>query len=343
MPRATTTRKPRTTRTRKDVAESFETLAAGQDNQEALDPQAAQLASEQATNIRSKVKGLSIDAIVQSAATLNLTIGRTLNDLTEQCVARAQELKDLQAAIEIEGNELERLYGLDIASAAIQLLIEEHAEKKEQLEKEMLTARVAWNEELQAHEKSARQRDLDLQVNRKREEDTYEYNKRVLRGQKEDDFARKMATQERELSDKATAFDKDYTDRRLALEAQEADVAALRARVAGLDEEINKAVAKAEKILSNILTKDNDHKTALLTAEWSSKLSLEQQRSANFEKNNTELAKQVLALTQEVKEAHAKVAETAKEALASASGQTALAKVMEMQSNGSQQRAGGKS
>lgn len=345
MPRATTTRKPRTTRTKKDVETAFDEIVEGAEGQETLDPQAAGLAAEHAASTRSKVSGLSVDTIVKNAATLNLQIGRTLNELTEQCVARANELKTIQDAIVVESSELQRLYDLDIVSASTQLLIEEHRATKESLEKEQETLRATWAEEFATHQKDARQREADLQVARKREEEAYEYNKRIARAQKEDEFARKLSFQDRELADKSEAFEREFAQRKSVLDAAEAELSTLRGRVAGLDAEISTAVTRAEKILTNVLTKDFSHKEALAVADSNAKLQLEQQKVANLEKNNTELARQVIALTTEVKEAHAKVAETAKEALISASGQTALARVMELQQgngspNGGSQRSG---
>jgi chromosome segregation ATPase len=345
MPRATANKKPRTTRTKKDVEEGLAELTERTANAEALDPQAAGLAAERATAIRSKVSGLSVDTIVENAAKFSLQVGRTINELTEQCVAKAQELKDLQEANEIEKAELERLYDLDIASASVQALLDDHETRKTELEAEIAEKQREWNEEQINHEKAIRLRNAELEAARKKEAEEFNYRTLFERNKAKDEYDRRIALLEREHSDRQAAFDKQLAEHTAKMAAETEEIEKLRARIGTIDAEIHTAVAKAEKIKEAVLSKEHEHTIALLNAEWKSKLDLEQQKVANLEKNNTELARQVLALTAEVKEAHAKVAETAKEALLSASGQTALAKVMELQQSAGPngQRSGSKS
>jgi hypothetical protein len=347
MPRASATKKPRTsrsTRTKTEVETAFGELAEDTASQETLDPQAALLAGEHASFTRNAVKGLSVDTIVAKGATLGLEIQRTLNNLTEQCVDKAQELKMLQDAIEIETNEIERLYSIDVASAAIKLLIAEHAEKKAALEAEEDALRAAWVEEQSAHTKATRQRDADLYATRQRENSDYEYGKTIERSRKEDEFQRKMALQERDFADKQAAFDKSINDRKVAMDLLEQEFVGLRTRVAGIDQEIAKEVDKHVKIATSSLKRDLEHQHTLEKKDLETKLQLSEAKNVALNESNTKLAEQVIATTKQLDAAREQVQNIAVKSLESASGQMALSKVQEtIAQSGNGQRSGNKS
>lgn len=338
----TRTRKPRTTRTRRDTDESFQELSDRTAGAEALDPAAEGLATERAGAIRSKVSGLSVDTIVENAAKFNLQVGRTMNDLTEQCVAKAQELKNLQEAITIETTELERLYDIDIASASVQNLIDEHSARKESLETEMQALRNAWVEEQTGHEKTIRIRNDELTASRKKEADEYNYKTLQARAQDKDGYDRKVALQQRDFDDRQATFERKLLEHNNKLDAEANEIEGLRTRVANIETEINSAVTKSEKILSNVLTKDHKHELELLTKDHNAAINLANAKAANLEVANKTLAERNLQLEAQVKAAHEKIAETAKEALQSASGQSALTALKESISNtnGSGARSG---
>lgn len=342
MPRATA-RKPRATRTRSETKDAFSEIVESQENAADLDPQAGQLASEHAAKVRGAVKLLSVDDIVAKGSVLGLEINRTLASLTEQCVGKANELKTIQDAIIVESKELERLYDLDIASAHIQNLIEEHNEKKELLEKSASEIRAAWDEEQKTHDKAVRQRDADLALSRRREEAEYEYSKRTQRAQGEDEFARKMQQKERELAERTAAVEKDLQIRQDVMAAQEKELTELRTRVAGIDQEITKHVSRDVAIATNALKKDLTHEHALVIKDFETKLQLSQQANQSLVASNDALAKQVVALTSAVDAAKQQVSEIAQKAIEGASGQVALGKVMELQQNNGAASKTGKS
>lgn len=317
----------RSTRTRADVEESFNQIRESRDNAEQLDPQAAQLAQEHAAKTRKDVALLDVNSIVQKSAALGLELNRSLSAITEQCVAKVNELATLTDAVNLETKELERLYSLDVASAAIQLLIADHDEKKTALEKEISEARAAWNEEYRLHQKTNAQRDSDLQMSRQREESEYNYNKKMERAKADDVFTQKSLQQEREFALKTASFERDLSERKAAIAKEEADIIELRARVAGFEEEIKKSVNSAVAVATSSLKKDLLHEFAIKENGLQTQIQLASQKNEALTVANTELAKQVLALQAQVEAAKTQAQDIAIKALESASGQQALAQV----------------
>ena len=331
--------KPRASRTRSDVAEAFTNLQ-GQAPED-LDPQAASLADEHAKSVRKAVSILSVDEIAQKNATLGLEINRTISDLTEKCISKATELKTLTEAVELESAELERLYGLDIASASIKILIQEHEEKKEALEKEITELRAQWTEEQNAHTKQIKQRDVDAADARRRENESYSYSKQQERARDDDAFAQAKLLRERELNEKVNLVEKDLTSRVALITAQEKEFSDLKTRVAGIDTEISKEVDKAVKIATSSLKKDLEFQHTLAVKDLETKLAIAAQESASKEAANTKLAEQVISLQKQLDAARDQSRDVSLKAFESVSGQLALSKVQEtLKDNGAASRGG---
>jgi uncharacterized small protein (DUF1192 family) len=332
-------RKPRASRTRSDVAESFKEIQS--EGTEALDSQAASLAAEHAKTVRKAVSILSIDEIAQKNAALSLEVNRTYADVTEKCIGKATELKTLTEAVALESKELERLYGLDIASASIKILIEEHEEKKEALLKEITEFRAQWTEEQNDHTKKVRQRDADLSDMRRRDNEAYEYNKQQTRAKDDDAFAQAKLLRERELNERVNMTEKDLTFRQGEIAKQEKEITELRARVAGIDAEITKAENRAVAIATSALKKDLEHTFALKEKDLEANLARATQDSNAKDAANARLAEQVISLQKQLDAARDQNRDISIKAFESVSGQLALSKVQEsLRENGSGARGG---
>lgn len=323
----TRSRKPRPSRTRADVADSFKELQ--NRDTETLDPQAASLATEHAKKVRAAVSILSVDDIAQKNTALSLEVNRTFADLTEKCIGKATELKTLEEAVKLESTELERLYGVDIASASIQILIQEHTEKKEALEKEIALVRAQWAEERTNHTKENQLRDVELRDSRRREEESYSYSLKVSRAKAADEFEQTKLLKERELAEKIDVAVKDIVARREALVADEKAAEVLKVRVAGIDEEIKKAVGSAVGVATNSLKRELEHGFALEKKDLESKLAIEARNNAALSDANGKLAEQILSMQKQLDASREQMQAVSLKAFESVSGQLALSKVQE--------------
>lgn len=325
----------RSKRTKAELIDELETLQETLAGQPPQDPTATALARSNAAATREAVKGLSVDTIVQNGAKFGLEVQRTVSELTQQAVQKAEELKTLQAAIEIESKELERLYQLDVAVASVQALIAEHAEKKAELEKEMETARLAWSEEYNAHVKMVKQRDAEVAANRSRDQAEYEYRTKQERDRAKEEFDYKLRIQERDQAERIATAQKGINERLAAVAAQEEQLAAAKERLAGLDDEIKAASEKAASIAANAMKRDLTEKFALEKKDLELQIQLTKQSNVALNQQLDAARAEKEALQRQLDAARQEVRDIAKSAVEGASGTLALQKVMEVrQENG---------
>ena len=334
-------RAARSKRTKDELINELETLEEKLQGTEAPDPTAQAVAKENASKVRETVKALSVDTIVASGAKFGLDVQRTVANLTEQAVQKAEELKTLQEAIDIETAELERLYELDVVSASTAALIEEHKAKKSALEKEIAAARQAWEEEKTAHQKMIAQRNADLEAARRRDQQEYDYRTRQERERAQEEFKYNQSLQERALSDRIAAADKELELRKAEVAKQEAELATFKARIEGLDAEIKAKVDKEVAIATSSVKKELTNQFTMEKKDLEMQLRLEQQKVSNLEASNEKLTAEIAKLHVQLEAARSEVREIAKSAVEGASGNLALQKVMEVrQDNGSPTRSG---
>jgi hypothetical protein len=347
-----TSRAARSKRTKDQLIDEMEEIERRHSNVESVDPTTATLVKESAAKAREAVKGLSIDNIVSKGATFGLEVQRTLAGLTEQAVQEAEKLKEIQEAILVESAELERLHDLDVVSASIRALIEEHTQRmdalneeytqtRSQLEKQEAVARIAWSEEIAANTKAVAQRNADTQAARQKEQAEYEYRTNQARQRAEEDFKYKLQIAERDAVEKAGAASKVLADRFNQLAAQEAEHEQARVRIAGIDAEIAAAVKAAEGKATGMTESRMEAKFALERKDFQTALALEQQKNAALVAQNTKLAQEGQQAAAQVDAAKRQVTEITIKALEASSGQMALQQVTAFaqgQGNGSSSR-----
>lgn len=325
-------RAARSKRTKDELIDELETLERKVSSQEAPDPTAQAIAKENITKVREAVKGLSVDTIVANGAKFGLEVQRTVAGLTEQAVQKAEELRKLEEAIEIETAELEKLYDLDVAAASVKALIEEHQLKKETLEKEIAHTRTIWTEEQLAHTKTVNQRNADVEALRRREQADYDYRTKQERQRSEEEFQYKLQIAERDQAEKAAQAQKQIDSRVAEITKQEAELAAGKARIEGLDAELEKKTASAVAIATNSLKKDLLNGFEMEKKDLQLQIRLEQQKSEALASTNERLSQEIDKLQKQLDASRQEVRDIAKSAVEGASGQLALSKVMEVRS-----------
>lgn len=324
------TSRSRPSRTKNEVESELQSIQDEASSRSAIDSKTQTLASEHRAAVKAQVEGLSVDDVVNQTTQLNLTLSKSLSDVTEKLKTKVAELDAVNEAVKFGEEELERLHKIDIIKTSIELLLQEHADTKERLEKEAAKQREEWKEETEEHERRMAQETSDLALQRKRESDQYEYNKRVERAKKDDEFNLQATLRDRALADKIQASEKSLADRIALITKEEQDIAALKARVAGIEEETKKEVEKAVAIATNSLKRDLTHAFEIQKKDLQNENSILVQKNLAADAASKTLAEQNIKLQAQVDAANVRSAEVAKEALQSASGQTALTRVMEM-------------
>lgn len=157
-----------------------------------------------------------------------------------------------------------------------------------------------WNKEQLEHRKRVLARDEELAVARKREEEEYEYQKRMERKKAEDDFNERKASWEKDLQQK-----KDE----IAVEKKE--LVELRARVASFDSELQKAVKEAQVATAKELEEKYTGERKLREQEVKSEKEILNLRISSLGSENSRQAGEIETLRKALEEATRQVKDIA--------------------------------
>ncbi len=171
-----------------------------------------------------KVNEISNKGIVNEINSLRSNLNNSLEKLENSLVNEFNKLEDIRAAIAIEKQNLEDLYSLSVTTdslAAMLLAQKEQKEnfdteiqiKKESFEQEMATMREAWK--LEKEKQKMEQKDFieQLEKNRLREKEEYQYSLKIARQKETDTYASTKAKSEKELAEKKFNFENEIAKR----------------------------------------------------------------------------------------------------------------------------------
>ncbi|MEP6534432.1 MAG: hypothetical protein ABJF23_03890, partial [Bryobacteraceae bacterium] len=158
---------------------------------ESADAKAEGLARHKEDDVRQAVEGVSADGVVEQISKLGLEISRALSGISEKLVEEVNRLATLRMAVNLERQELERLHKLDVAATAIDLLVQDYAKQKEELESEIAAQRSEWEDGVQSSERERKEQEETLRKQRQRDVDEYEYKKNLERKRAQDKAAQR--------------------------------------------------------------------------------------------------------------------------------------------------------
>jgi DNA repair exonuclease SbcCD ATPase subunit len=329
------TPRKRTTKTKAEIESEFGDVAEKHASKTALPAKEADALAQHQRETLAKVMQLTPDKVIQTIGAVQLDVTQTLSQVSQLLVEKTQELQGVNEAIAIRKEELERLHGVDVVASSLDVLLAEHEERKQALEKEISDARLSWQQEQVAHNQLLRERNETTEKQRAREEIEFKYQLSQKRRGDEDAWNEQVRTRNRAEQDRIEQLNKSWLQREEALAAQEKEVADLRAAVAAHPEQLKKETDKQVAIVTNSLAREHKHTIEMLTHEANSKVQLLSSELAQERKTVTALTTQVAELQAKLADANQKVTEVATKALESASGQSALAAVQKFASESS--------
>ena len=183
---------------------------------------------------------------------------------------------------------------------ALLKLISDLQSEFEKLQKEITQTKEFWNVEQKAHAKEVEDRNIQEELERKRNKETYEYETTRKRKQVEDEFA-----------DKKAAWEKQLKDQQEVLDQEKAELLELRKLVAGFDGEKEKAIAEAQVFLQKELTAQFETERKLREQEHKSEKDLLGLRLTNLTAENNRLNAEVEVLKKTLEEATRQVKDIA--------------------------------
>jgi hypothetical protein len=327
---ATKTARPvaRPKRTKAEIEEEFseirEEVAA---TRETTDKKAEETSKLREAEIRQSVEGISVEDVVKGISNLGLDLSKALAGVSEKLVQEVNRLSSAREAVELERKEIDRLHKIDVASTALDQLVQDYARKKEELESEIAAQRLSWDEELKRTERDRKEQEENLRKQRQREIDEYEYKKTLERKKAQDKYEEEMKLLEKQNREKQEALEKSWQQREAALKVQEEESARLRSESEGFQAKLEKACAQAAAEATRATAQKFEQQILLLKKESEAEKRLAELQIKTLEDTLTRQSAQMAALQKQLDEAKQQVQEIAVKAIEGASGAKALSHI----------------
>jgi hypothetical protein len=320
--------------TKNEILDAYNALLKKVKEQKPVDRQADKEKAEKKEIVETAAQS-SVESIVKGLADLKLAITRSLDHLERQLIGESKKLHNLRQAIDIEQKNLEEIHEIRVDADSLAALLLAQAEKKQafaaemeqkrtELEAELTQKRLLWKKEQEDYERLKKERDEESKRTRQREEEEYAYNLKLTRKKDQDAYAEKKAGLEKELEEKGSALNKEWSAREAALAAREQEWADLRTRVDGFPQELEKAVKNTEKAVTERLDFKYRHEAQMLAKETEGERKLSQQVIASLEAKIREQEEQIRQLAQKANEAGLQVQSIALKAIEGAASWRAL-------------------
>lgn len=201
-------------------------------------------AAKAATTL-ARAEALDLEAALSGLTKASLEVNETFADIGKGLITRAEELKAIEGTITLKKEEMKTLHGAD----KILLTIDELEQERKNIELENVRLRA------------------DKQAERDRDDATFLYNRDQARKKENDAWQETLRVRNNAERDRQEAADKDHKVRNDTLVAKEQQYQDALTKLATFDAEVQKAVTTAEKILANVLNKDNAHQTQLTAVQ----------------------------------------------------------------------------
>jgi hypothetical protein len=331
------TTKPRTTRTKSEILEEFESVRS-EVEPETIDAKTKALLAEQEVAVRRATSDLSSQGVVQKIGLVGLDVTKTLTNIQNQVLAELDVLSTLRQAVDLEKKEIERLHQVDVTLAATNILLQEYADKEKSLEESL-----AEKQKLLENSTASKKEELDkgfqsfcvkLAEDRnkqsrewEREKEEYTYQTALQRKKDKDEYEESLRAMTASVKEIAQQKEKAWAEREKLLQSAEKELADLRQLQLGMDARIKVEVDKHVAIATNALKKDLTSGFVLEKKDLEQRIALESQSAAALAVQNTTLEKRIGQLETELIAARESVKEMALAAFKEAGSSKALAEV----------------
>lgn len=273
---------------------------------------------------------LTIDAAAKKVTEAQLSIGKTLSDVTSKLQENLQELNTVSQAVELRKAELSAIYGAEQVLKNID-------ELKADFENQKTTIDLAFA----AYEQESAAKQASLELERNKEQEQFDYDLQQARRTEQLDHEEKNRLAAAQERDRREQIERGFKEREEGLKKAENELIVLRTQVQGFPAEIDAAVKKAEAITGNSIKREYEHKLSLLQKDFETS-----QLVANntIKSLNDRLAAQDNVIGQlqvRLSDADKRVTDIATKALEAASSTKSLADVQNLiqtQNNGTSAR-----
>lgn len=269
---------------------------------------------------------LSTEGVVKSAANLKMEIGRTLAGLSDRLEEETDKYIKVKEAIEIKEKELAEIYEIEKEAKTLSALIEAQFQKREEFENEINTKKEdldseietkleEWEKAKKMYELKIKEEKAEEEKGKTREKEEYEYFLKRREQAENDKFKDDKANQEKELLIAREELEKEFDEREKKILEKEEELNELREKAAGVDEDINAAVTKAESEIKERLETQARNREELSKRAFEGERNVLQANIDSLEKTTKEQKTQIDNLTAQLEKAYQKVQDIAVKAV----------------------------
>lgn len=291
------------------------------------DPKTAEVARLREAEVRERVEGASVEAVVQRISGLGLEVSRALAGVAEKLTEEVDLLAAVRDAVALERRELERLHKIDVAATALDQLVRDYAREEQRLEAEAEAQRVAWREESMGAERERKEQEDALKKQRQREMEDYEYRKSLERKKAQDKYDEETRLREKRNLEQQEALEKGWQVREAVLKEREEELARLKAEVAEFPARLQREVAAAAEEARKDAETRLEQQVVLVRKDAETDKRLAELRVKTLEDMLARNAGHIAALEKQLGDAKQQVQDIAVKAIEGASGARALSHI----------------
>lgn len=280
------------------------------------------LEEKKAKEVLQIAETLSSEGVAKGISNLKIEVGKVLAQISDRLEEEIQKFKAVQNAVSLKEKELQELYEIEKSAMSLAALIEAQNEKrqafeaemnakKEALTREIETLREEWNREKAEYEAAIKERDAAEKKRRDREREEYEYAFKREQKLAKDKFEDEKAKLEKEIHLKKEQMEAELKAREKAILEKEEELNDLRKRVSAFPKEMEAAVAKAVKEVTEKLSSEAKNREELMKREFLGEKNVLLTRIESLEKTVKEQSERIVKLNAQLEKAYQQVQEIA--------------------------------
>ena len=298
------------------------------------------LEEKKAREVVQVAESLSSEGVAKEISTLKVETGKMLAQISDRLDEEINKFKAIQNAVSLKEKELQELYEIEKSSMTLAALIESQNQKRQAFESEMGTKKDALSQEIETlrteaekekadYEATIKERDLAERKRRDREKEEYDYAFKREQKLTKDKFEDEKAKLEKEIQIKKEQMESDLKSREKVIIEREEELNELRKKVGSFPKELEAAVAKAVKEITERLTLDAKNKEELQKKEFLGDKNVLLTRIESLEKTAKEQSERIIKFNQQLEKAYQQVQDIALKTIEGTSSVKALANLQQ--------------
>lgn len=286
-------------------------------------------------------QALSSEGAINDIANLRIEISKVLTQISDKLEEEVSKFRKVQEAIEFKQKEIEELYGIEKEAMSLAALIEAQnrrqrefesrmASEKEQLAGQIETTRLQWEEEKKSRDFQMKEWDASEKKRRDREREEFDYGFKREQKVAIEALQDEKSRLEKEISAKRIELEVELSEREKAVAERETELAELQKRAAAFPKELENAVARATKDVSDRTGQEAKAREELLHKEFEGEKNVLKTRIESLEKTVKDQHEQIAKLSQQLEKAYQKIEDVAVKTIEGASNAQSLTQFQQL-------------